>query len=173
MSDRKRILGIDPGSRKTGFGVLDFVGDEPTYVASGIVKSIDGQFADRLRQIFDSVGDIVEEFGPDIVVIESVFMHKSAGSALKLGHARSAAICATFRHNVEVFEYSPREIKQAVVGTGAASKEQVQHMVVSILRLGAAPTSDAADALAAALCHGNQRRLQIRLDTGNALAGRR
>lgn len=173
MSDKRRILGIDPGSRLTGFGVLDFHGDTPTYVASGTVKSVDGAFADRLRQIFDSVGGLVTRFQPDIVVIESVFMHKNAGSALKLGHARSAAICATFEHNLEVFEYAPREIKQAVVGTGAATKEQVQHMVVSILKLGGTPAPDAADALAAALCHGNQRRIHAQLGTGNPIAGQR
>ncbi len=171
LTDKQRILGIDPGSRLTGFGVLDFKGDMPTYVASGTVQSLDGAFADRLRQIFDSVSGIVLEFQPNIVVIESVFMHKNAGSALKLGHARSAAICATFEHNVEVFEYAPREIKQAVVGTGAATKEQVQHMVVSILKLGGTPAPDAADALAAALCHGNQRRMRARLGSGNMIAG--
>jgi crossover junction endodeoxyribonuclease RuvC len=173
LSDKRRILGIDPGSRLTGFGVLDFSGDNPVYVASGTVNSMDGPFADRLRQIFDSIGGILVEFRPDTVVIESVFMHKNASSALKLGHARSAAICATFQHNVDVFEYAPREIKQAVVGTGAATKEQVQHMVISILKLAAAPAPDAADALAAALCHGNRRRLQTRLGNRNAIAGRR
>ena len=173
LSDKQRILGIDPGSRLTGFGVLDFQGDTPAYVASGTVASMNGAFADRLRQIFDSVSGIVLEYQPDIVVIESVFMHKNAGSALKLGHARSAAICATFEHNLEVFEYAPREIKQAVVGTGAATKEQVQHMVVSILKLGGTPAPDAADALAAALCHGNQRRIHARLGSGNAIAGQR
>jgi crossover junction endodeoxyribonuclease RuvC len=169
----QRILGIDPGSRLTGFGVLDFDGDTPVYVASGTVKSMDGAFAERLRQIFDSVSGIVEEFRPDTVVIESVFMHRNAGSALKLGHARSAAICATFEYDLEVFEYAPREIKQAVVGTGAATKEQVQHMVVSILKLGGAPAPDAADALAAALCHGNQRRIHAQLGTGGAIASQR
>jgi crossover junction endodeoxyribonuclease RuvC len=173
LISKQRILGIDPGSRLTGFGVLDFDGDTPAYVASGTVQSMDGAFADRLRQIFDSVSGIVQEFQPDIVVIESVFMHRNAGSALKLGHARSAAICATFEHDLEVFEYAPREIKQAVVGTGAATKEQVQHMVVSILKLGGAPAPDAADALAAALCHGNQRRIQAQLGTANAIAGQR
>lgn len=155
----------------TGFGILDFVGDSPTYVASGTVKSLDGEFPDRLRQIFESVGGIVEEYRPDIVAIESVFMHKNAGSALKLGHARSAALCATFEYNVEVVEYAPREIKQAVVGTGSATKEQVQHMVVSILKLAGEPAPDAADALAAALCHGNQRRVHREL--GSAIAGTR
>ena len=96
MTDTRRILGIDPGSRLTGFGVLDFQGDTPSYITSGTIKSLDGGFADRLRQIFESVGGIVAEFRPDIVAIESVFMHKNAGSALKLGHARSAALCATF-----------------------------------------------------------------------------
>jgi crossover junction endodeoxyribonuclease RuvC len=164
-------LGIDPGSRLTGFGVLDFDGDTPTYVASGTVKSMDGEFAERLRQIFDSVSRIVAEYRPDIVAIESVFMHKNAGSALKLGHARSAALCATFEYDVEVVEYAPRAIKQAVVGTGAATKEQVQHMVVSILQLEGAPAPDAADALAAALCHGNQRRLNAQLGNARIIAG--
>ncbi len=173
MSDKQRILGIDPGSRLTGFGVLDFTGDTPVYVASGTVRSPDGAFADRLRQIFESVSAIVADYQPDAVVIESVFMHKNAASALKLGHARSAALCATFEHNVEVFEYAPRAIKQAVVGSGAATKEQVQHMVVSILKLASAPAPDAADALAAALCHGNQRRLNAQLGCGNAIAGSR
>lgn len=173
LTTKKRILGIDPGSRLTGFGVVDFEGDKSLYVASGTVKSIDGAFADRLRQIFESIGSIVDEFRPDIVAVESVFMHKNAGSALKLGHARSAAICATFAHGAEVYEYAPREIKQAIVGTGAATKEQVQHMIVSILGLEGVPAPDAADALAAALCHGHQRRLHAQLGTGKAIAGAR
>jgi crossover junction endodeoxyribonuclease RuvC len=163
LTDTRRILGIDPGSRITGFGVVDFAGDTPTYVASGTVSSPDGEFPDRLRQIFTSVGEIVAEYRPDVVAIESVFMHKNAGSALKLGHARSAALCATFEHDVEVVEYAPREIKQAIVGTGAASKEQVQHMVIALLSLDAAPAVDASDALAAALCHGHQRHVRARL----------
>ncbi len=173
MNQRRRILGIDPGSRLTGFGILDFHGDTPSYVSSGTVKSTDGGFADRLREIFEAVGGIMNEFNPDIVAIESVFMHKNASSALKLGHARSAALCATFDHEVEVFEYAPREIKQAVVGTGSATKEQVQHMVVSILKLKGTPAPDAADALAAALCHGNQHRVHAQLGTGNRIAGLR
>jgi crossover junction endodeoxyribonuclease RuvC len=173
LTDKRRILGIDPGSRLTGFGVLDFQGDTPCYVTSGTINSVDGAFADRLRQIFESIGGIVAEFLPDIVAIESVFMHKNAGSALKLGHARSAALCATFEHDLDVFEYAPREIKQAVVGTGSATKEQVQHMVVSMLQLDGTPAPDAADALAVALCHGNQHRVHARLGTGNRIAGLR
>lgn len=164
MSARRRILGIDPGSRLTGFGVVDFVRSEPVYVASGTVRSLDGDFPARLRQIFESVTAIVDEFRPDIVAVESVFIHRNAGSALKLGQARSAALCATFSRALEVHEYAPREIKLAVVGTGSASKEQVQHMIVSLLRLSAMPSPDAADALAAALCHGHQQR--IRHNTG-------
>lgn len=173
MTTKRRILGIDPGSRLTGFGVLDFEAGSPAYVTSGTIKSMDGGFADRLRQIFESVRGIVAEFQPDIVAIESVFMHKNPSSALKLGHARSAALCATFEYGLEVFEYAPREIKQAVVGTGSASKEQVQHMVVSILKLDGTPAADASDALAAALCHGNQHRVHSRLGTGNRIAGLR
>jgi len=169
LTDNRRILGIDPGSRITGFGVVDFAGDSPIYIASGTISSPDGDFPDRLRQIFTSVGEIVAEYRPDVVAIESVFMHKNAGSALKLGHARSAALCATFEHDVEVVEYAPREIKQAIVGTGAASKEQVQHMVVALLNLEAVPVEDASDALAAALCHGHQRRLRARLDSREPL----
>lgn len=173
MARIQRILGIDPGSRLTGFGVIDFDGDNPSYVASGTVRTPDGAFRERLKNIFDSVNEIVLEYRPDIVSIETVFMAKNAGSALKLGHARSAALCATFAHDVDVFEYAPREIKLAVVGTGSASKEQVQHMVVSLLKLDGTPTSDAADALAAALCHGHQARIRASLDNEAALASLR
>lgn len=169
MTTERRILGIDPGSRLTGFGVVDFSGDKPSYVASGTIKSVDGSFPDRLRQIFETVGTIVEEHRPDIVSVESVFMHKNAGSALKLGQARSAALCATFAYEAEVYEYAPREIKQAIVGTGSATKEQVQHMIVSMLSLDGIPAPDAADALAAALCHGHQRRIRAQL--GGIAAG--
>jgi len=173
VTDKTRILGIDPGSRLTGFGIVDFTGDRPSYVASGTVKSPDGSLADRLKKIFVSVGEIVAQYQPDIVSIETVFMARNAGSALKLGHARSAALCATFAFDVEVFEYAPRAIKQAVVGTGAASKEQVQHMVTALLQLDGVPSTDAADALAAALCHGQHRGLQSRLDNSAAMVSLR
>lgn len=163
LRDRQRILGIDPGSRLTGFGVLDFTDDTARYVASGTVKTLDGAFPARLKQIFDAVSGLVADYAPDVVAIESVFMHKNAASALKLGHARSAALCATFALDLEIHEYAPREIKQAITGTGSANKAQVQHMVASLLNLDALPPADAADALAAALCHGHQRRLRVRL----------
>lgn len=171
MAHKLRILGIDPGSRLTGFGVLDFEADNPTYVASGTVQSTTGEFPDRLKLIFESVSRIVAEYRPDVVAIESVFVHRNVGSALKLGQARSAALCATFESDIDVFEYAPREIKLAVVGNGGASKEQVQHMVTSLLRLDGAPSADAADALAAALCHGHQRIMRSRLFGDSALAG--
>jgi len=173
LTDRQRILGIDPGSRLTGFGVLDCEGDRATYVASGSVNSVDGDFPERLKMIFRSISEIVAEYRPDVVAVESVFMHKNAGSALKLGHARSAAICATFELEVSVFEYAPRAIKQAVVGTGAATKEQVQHMIKHMLQLDGDPSPDAADALAAALCHANQRRLNLVVNKATAVAGRK
>ena len=173
MTDTQRILGIDPGSRFTGFGVLDFEADRPSYVASGTIKSPDGTFNERLRKIFVSVSDIVEQYRPDIVAVESVFMARNAGSALKLGHARSAALCATFGFDIEVFEYAPREVKQAIVGTGSASKEQVQHMVVTLLQLDGVPAADAADALATAICHIHRRRLQSQLGSENCIANLR
>jgi crossover junction endodeoxyribonuclease RuvC len=139
-------------------GVIDVDDGHAAYAASGAVRTDDGDFPDRLRQIFEAVGEIVDRYEPTIVAVENVFMARNAGSALKLGQARSAALCAhTFSHDVDVFEYSPREVKLAVVGTGAATKEQVQHMILSLLELAGTPGADAADALAVALCHAHQR----------------
>ncbi len=171
MTERQRILGIDPGSRLTGFGVLDCMSSRATYVASGAVRTREGAFPERLRLIFHSIKEIVEEYQPDIVAIESVFMHRNAGSALKLGQARSAAICATFGFELEIHEYAPREIKQAIVGTGAATKEQIQHMVKSLLNLDGDPAPDAADALATALCYAHQRRLHLKMSGSSSIAG--
>lgn len=171
MTERQRILGIDPGSRLTGFGVLDCASNCATYVASGAVRTGAGAFPERLRMIFHSIKEIVEEYQPDVVAIESVFMHRNAGSALKLGQARSAAICATFGFELEIHEYAPREIKQAIVGTGAASKDQVLHMVRSLLELDGDPSPDAADALATALCYAHQRRLHLKVSSSAAIVG--
>jgi len=163
LAERLRILGIDPGSRLTGFGVLDCVDGSTTYVASGSITSAGGTFPERLRIIYRAIREVVAEYRPDVLAVESVFMHRNAASALKLGHARSAAICATFELDIEIHEYAPREIKQAIVGTGAASKPQVQHMIRRLLNLEGDPAPDAADALAAALCHAHQRALNRRL----------
>ena len=171
MTTAQRILGIDPGSRVTGFGVVDLVDGRPVYLASGAIRTEAGDFPDRLRQIFKAVGEVVESYAPGIVAIENVFMARNAASALKLGQARSAALCATFASDVEVFEYSPREVKLAVVGTGAATKEQVQHMILSLLNLAGEPGADAADALAVAVCHAHQRETRARLAAGARQAG--
>lgn len=173
MAEAKRILGIDPGSRVTGFGLIDVAGGKATYRASGIVRTKGDDFPARLRQIFDAVAEIVVLHEPDIVAIENVFVARNASSALKLGQARAAALCATFSHDVEVFEYSPREIKLAVVGTGGADKEQVQHMIHALLGLDGMPGADAADALAVAVCHAHQRQLRLRVSESAALAGSR
>jgi crossover junction endodeoxyribonuclease RuvC len=157
------ILGIDPGSRKTGFGVINTVGDKCEYLASGVIRVEEYEFADRLKHIFESIQIIIHEHCPQTMAVEQVFMGKNANSALKLGQARGAAITAGATAGLEVSEYSARQIKQAVVGTGAADKVQVQHMVTTILKLSATPQEDAADALATALCHAHTHRNLIRM----------
>jgi len=148
-----RILGIDPGSRITGFGIIELQGHQHEYVSSGCIRTRSNVLAERLQEIFNGLLEIVQTHRPDEMAIERVFMHRNADSALKLGQARGAAICACATQSLPVHEYSAKEIKQAVVGKGGASKEQVQHMVRSILSLNASPQADAADALAAAICH--------------------
>ena len=147
------ILGIDPGSIKTGFGIIECYQGRSTYISSGVIKLTSDDFALRLREIFLSILELIEKYCPDELAIEQVFMSKNASSALKLGHARGAAIVACASKDLKVYEYSSREIKQAVVGTGAAEKSQVQHMVKVLLGLSAKPAEDAADALGAAICH--------------------
>ena len=147
------ILGIDPGSRVTGYGVIESSGKQPLYVASGCIRLPDASLPERLKVLYNSLFELMEEYAPGAVAIEQVFVGKSAGSALKLGHARGVAMLAPTLENIPVFEYAARSIKQAVAGTGAADKEQVQSMVVRLLKLNAAPAVDASDALAVALCH--------------------
>ena len=158
-----RILGIDPGSRRTGFGIVDQDAQRSLYVASGCIRVSGERLPERLKCIFDGIDEIVRRYRPDEVAVESVFMHRNAGSALKLGQARGAAICAVMQGSLPVSEYAPAEIKQAVVGRGRAEKEQVQHMVKALLNLANPPPVDAADALAVALCHGHSRQLLSRL----------
>ena len=148
-----RILGIDPGSRVTGYGVIDVRGDRAGVVLSGVIKAGKGEFPERLGIIFRGVRDLIVEHCPDEVAVENVFVSKNAASALKLGQARGAAICAAICEDLKVFEYSPRSVKQAIVGRGGADKVQVQHMVCVLLQLEETPVEDAADALAVALCH--------------------
>lgn len=151
------ILGIDPGSRVTGYGLIREHNRQLHYVDSGCIRTSEGEFSGRLLQIFNGICHLMEQFNPSEVAIEQVFMHKNPNSALKLGHARGVAIVACASHRVKVSEYSAREVKQSVVGYGAAEKEQVNHMVVHLLMLSNSPQSDAADALAIAICHSHMR----------------
>jgi crossover junction endodeoxyribonuclease RuvC len=167
------ILGIDPGSQKTGFGIINFVSGRSEYVTSGVIRLPTGELPQRLRIIFDSVTELVDQHGPDELAVEQVFMAKSAGSALKLGQARGAAIVACAVRGIPVAEYSARQIKQSVVGTGAADKSQVQHMVRVLLRLVATPQEDAADALAAALCHAHTQHSMLNIAGATAVRRRR
>jgi crossover junction endodeoxyribonuclease RuvC len=148
-----RILGIDPGSRITGYGVIDSDGNRSRYIDSGCVLIETGLLTDKLGVIFTEIERIVILHRPQVVSVEQVFVSRNVASALKLGHARGAAICAVVNHGLAVSEYSPRSVKQAVVGSGAADKQQIQHMVCRLLGISHALRADAADALAVALCH--------------------
>ena len=159
----KRILGIDPGSRFTGFGIIEVNGDQISPVHWGVIKAGTGEFPQRLGIIFSGVCDLIEEYAPAETAIETVFMSKNAGSALKLGQARGAAICAAVSKDLPVAEYSPRSIKQAIVGRGSADKVQIQHMVTVLLQLKEKPAEDAADALAVALCHQHTQQTMVRM----------
>lgn len=168
-----RILGIDPGSVTTGYGLIERIGNQLRYVDSGCIRTPSGQpLAVRLRTIHDAVGTLIDRHRPDEMAIEQVFMHRNPDSALKLGQARGVAICAGALAGLPVSEYAPRAIKLAVVGQGAATKEQVQHMVCILLDLPARPQADAADALAVALCHGHTLQTLARLPAA-LVAGRR
>ena len=147
------ILGIDPGSRRTGFGLIDNQVARMEYVHSGHIRVEGRGFPERLGHIYAAIGEVIEQYHPEQMGIESVFMARNADSALKLGQARGAAICAGHQAGLEIAEYAPREIKQAVVGTGAASKEQIEHMVKRLLGLHQGLQSDEADGLAIAICH--------------------
>lgn len=157
------ILGIDPGSRKTGFGIINTLGGRHEYVASGVIRLPDSSLPERLQLIFAHVREVIEEYSPQEMAIEQVFMAKSAGSALKLGQARGAAIVAATYSQLPVAEYEAKKIKQSVVGNGAADKIQVQHMIKQLLKLSAMPQEDAADALAVALCHAHTQQHLVRV----------
>lgn len=159
-----RILGIDPGSRLTGFGIIEVQGSRLQCVTTGCVKIKGDDLASKLRVIFEGISQLVVEFQPQEVAIENIFMYRNADSALKLGQARGAAISAVSVQSIPVHEYTPTQIKKAVVGKGNASKEQVQHMVKALLSLNRTPQSDAADALAAALCHGHLRNQPLQIE---------
>jgi len=166
------ILGVDPGSIKTGYGIIDAMGSKIRYVASGVIRlHTCNHLSERLTVIFDSLIQIIAEYQPGEMAIEHVFLAKNPSSALKLGQARGAAIVAAGHCQIPVAEYEARKVKQSVVGTGAADKAQVQHMVKYLLKLSAAPQEDAADALAVAICHAHSQKLQIQ--TAKSLKFRR
>jgi crossover junction endodeoxyribonuclease RuvC len=159
------ILGIDPGSRVTGFGLVHFKYESrvPQYIASGCIRTtLAPTLSERLGMIFEGINEIITQYHPHIVAIEKVFLKHNVLSALKLGHARGAAMTACAMHGLEVIEYAPRAIKKAVVGYGAAEKAQVQKMIVELLSLNHAPATDAADALAIAICHGHHHAYSLR-----------
>jgi crossover junction endodeoxyribonuclease RuvC len=148
-----RILGIDPGLRATGFGILDKTGSKLSYVTSGCIKTATGELPARLKTILDGLAEVIGTNAPVQVAVEKVFVNVNPQSTLLLGQARGAAICAAVIHNLPVSEYTALQVKQAVVGNGHAKKEQVQEMVKRLLRLAGDPSPDAADALACAICH--------------------
>ena len=159
------ILGIDPGSRITGFGVIKTQGSTHQYITSGNIKTSGETAGDRCYQIFAGITEIVKTYQPDEVGIEEVFVRHNPKSALKLGQARGAAMVAVAAFDIMLAEYAPRKIKQTVVGYGAADKAQVQHMIKILLNLSDLPQVDAADALAVAMCHASHRLLNSRLAT--------
>ncbi len=149
----RRILGIDPGLRVTGFGLIVSIGGRLQYVASGCVRNTSGELPERLRIILRDIGSVIVEHHPTEVAVEKVFVNANPQSTLLLGQARGAAISAAVLADLPVAEYTALQIKQAVVGHGKAAKEQVQEMVRRLLSLSVAPSADAADALACAICH--------------------
>ena len=153
-----RILGLDPGSRRTGFGVIECRGPDYKHVAHGCIVVAGLEMAERLRQIFVSLQALISEHDPREIAVERVFVNRNVDSALKLGQARGAALCA-IPQGTPVFEYAPRAIKLALVGSGAAEKVQVAHMIKTLLQLDGKISPDASDALAIAVCHAHTRRL--------------
>ena len=161
-----RILGIDPGSRLTGYGIIEDSPQGYKYIASGSIRIKADYFPDRLKQIFKGLLEVVERYQPEQMAIEQVFMHINADSALKLGQARGAAICAVQAAGLPVFEYSAKQVKQAVVGKGNAAKTQVQHMVKILLNIQGEMQIDASDALGICICHAHHQQTALRLQKG-------
>ena len=164
-----KILGIDPGSINTGYGIIESKGNHNKHIKNGIIKVKGKTLGEKLKIINTNIIEIIEAFEPDEIAIEKVFMHRNADSAIKLGQARGAAITACAMNDLPLFEYSANQVKQACVGKGHASKEQVQHMIKVLLCLEKKPLTDAADALAIALCHANSRESLIRMQGVNGI----
>jgi len=156
-------MGVDPGSRSTGVGIIEVRGDRVVPVYFDAIKAGNGEFNERLGIIFSGLRELIETYRPQQAAIETVFVANNAASAIKLGQARGAAVCAAISCGLPVAEYSPRSIKQAIVGRGGAGKEQVQHMVGVLLGIKEPIQNDAADALAVALCHQHTAQTQTRM----------
>jgi len=163
-----RILGIDPGSRLTGYGVIESSPPHFKYIASGCIRVTADYFPDKLKQIFDGITQVIDIYSPQTAAIEQVFMHKNADSALKLGQARGAAICSMLHANLPVSEYAARQVKQSLVGKGNADKLQVQHMVKILLNVQGQLQIDASDALAIAICHAHYQQTVNRLQASRS-----
>ena len=157
-----RILGVDPGSRVTGFGVVEVQGSRSLCIAQGVIKLPEGPLERRLLLLLTRLRELIAEHRPDEVAMEQVFVKRNVASALVLGQARGAALCAVAEAGLPLHEYAPASIKQAIAGSGRAEKPQVQRMVKILLNLPAVPAEDAADALACALCHAHGRTLKLR-----------
>lgn len=153
METIRRILGVDPGSRITGVGIIEHQKNEVRCLFGGCVRLLAKEMPLRLAKLFAEIQEIVKIYQPTELAIEQVFVHKNVRAALKLGQARGVAIASAMAHNIPVYEYAPREIKQAIVGKGNADKSQMQHMIQVLLNLNAKPQADCADALSVALCH--------------------
>lgn len=153
------ILGIDPGSRITGYGIIkeEAPNKKLHYLDSGCIRTHGESLSQRLLEIYAGIAELMEKFNPQEMAIEEVFLAHNPNSALKLGHARGVAIVACAKYLININEYSAREVKQALVGFGAAKKEQVKHMVINLLTLNKSPQNDAADALAIAICHSHMK----------------
>lgn len=167
------ILGIDPGSRITGFGIIKVIKKKCLYVTSGCIRVKADSIEKRLSEIYKGIQEIVLAYKPDFSAIEQIFMFNNPGAALKLGQARGVALVALSEMNLSVSEYSAKQVKQAVVGTGGATKFQVQHMVQSILELSAKPQEDAADALAIAICHYHTSQSILQIQGANKVVRKR
>ena len=162
MAGENLILGIDPGSRATGYGVIGSLegGRGISFVADGVIRTNTRMnFTSRLKTLYDGIEAVISEFNPEVVAVEEVFVSRNARAALKLGHARAAVIMAALNQGLPVYEYTPLEIKKAVAGYGRAEKGQVQKMVSIILNLSRVPPKDASDALAVAVCHVHSQRV--------------
>lgn len=155
------ILGIDPGSRVTGYGIIQTQGNRHRYIASGCIRTKSQNISDRMFEIYEGLTGIIRQHLPEQAAIEKIFLKNNADSAFKLGQARGAAFVAVASYQLALSEYAPRLVKKAVVGYGGADKQQVQQMVKILLCLSALPQVDAADALAIALCHANHRSVKV------------